>query len=523
MIRHKPTQRYCGLTVIMSNPSRFDKDKNCLITAGGGRLFDEFLSPYTRFNCDIRVKEDMGDLLPDTKCILLLGEPAAHQWVGNTDNSLNEMRGSVFRHKVTNVPMICSYFPQDCADPKNFEKEFNSEFNEDDVDNEEGNQLDEKSRKNNTKRKNYRFWLKQDIKKIKYLLQNNGVVPEAKIKPTYIIAPKSSDIIRLLRETKGKDMFIDIETFVPSCDMQCFAFSFNDEPNIYCVPVFSHDGSWAYSNLPTIFKSLAFALRDNNPIAHNGAHFDYLVFTWKYKLAIGPKPKDTMCMMHRCYTEVEKSLGHCISLWTWESFHKDEGTGGYYTPSQVAQKLQYCGKDVYGMKLVYYAMIEHAKKIPGLQQSFDNVNSMIRPYLIITLQGIAFDEEMRKKIIKENDRLCMHYMKWARIFIGEQNIKMIAGKSKSSILNSNKQCCIYFHDLLGYDVVAKGKEKEDGSRGPSLAKKAMYKLRMKYDNPVIDLCLAFRSIIRETGYLNFTPWQIDILQKDKQEQLPLNI
>jgi|ERR1044071_2416934 hypothetical protein len=518
MLRHKPAFTYCGLTIVISNPSRFDKVK--LLCAGGGRLVEEFLQPeFNRYMCDIRVKEDKTELLEGTKCILLLGEPAMKEWliIDAKDNTLHEMRGSVLQFRY--IPTICSYYPQDAADPKNFEKEFNPQdtslLDAIDDDDEEGG--DEKSRKNKTRRKNFRFWLQQDIKKCKYIIKNG--IPPRPIEPKYIIAPNSNELISTLTNTKGAELFIDIETFVPSNDIKCISFSFDKQPNIYSFPIFSHDFSWAYSELPRILRALSISFRDNTVIAHNGSNFDFLVFATKYRIPIGRKVKDTMIMMHRCFSDVEKSLGHCTSLWTFEPFHKDEGECGHYSPDQVFQTLKYCAKDVFTMKLCYYAMLEYAKKIPGLLESFDRANAYIRPYLTCTLQGIAFDDELRKKMIHENDRLCMQYIRMSKILIGENNIKMIAGKSKSSLLNSNKQAVEYFHNLLGYDVVAKGKEKEDGTRGPSLNKSAMYKLRIKYNNPVIDLCIAYREAVRETGYLNFLPWSLNLEKQNIQPSL----
>jgi hypothetical protein len=44
------------------------------------------------------------------------------------------------------------------------------------------------------------------------------------------------------------------------------------------------------------------------------------------------------------------------------------------------------------------------------------------------------------------------------------------------------------------------------TRKPSLAKEAMYKLKLKYpDNPVIDFVLAFRRLQKETGSIQFNP------------------
>ena len=516
MLHHKPRFTYSGLTVVLSNPSRFDRVN--LLSANGGRLFDELLSPeYNRFQCDIRLKEDSSPLLPCTKVILLLGEPAMKLWTRNIDNTLGQMRGSLFwydgfltQQYGCHIAMIASFYPQDATDIQNYEKEFNSHGGRDDEDVSDDSQesaVATKSRHGRTKRKNYRFWLKQDLNKIKYLLKNDGQPPLNNPKPNYVLNPKSEEVIDILTSTKEKELYIDIETDVPHCNLQCLSFSYGLSTPILSLPIFNPDDSWSYSNLPSIFRALAIAFNQNTVIAHNGAAFDFLVFSWKYHIPVGPKLYDTMIAHHRCYSDVEKSLGHCTSLYTWEPFHKDEGSSGWGNFAQMQQRLQYCAKDVYTMMLVKKGIDEYASKIPGLQLSIDSANAAIRPYLITTLQGIQYDELERQAVVKENDALMMHYIRWLDILIGKDSLKEIRGKGKSSLPSSNKQCCEYFHNLLGYPVVARGEMRQDGSRAPSLGKKAMYKLRLKHDNPVIDIVLAYRECAKESSSLGFIPWK----------------
>lgn len=128
MLRHKPKLTYKGLTVILSNPSRFDNLN--LLSAGGGRIFDEALRPdFNRMNCDIRLKDDTSPFLDGTKCVLLLGNEASKQII-NSDSSLGAIRGSVYFNSSSSnipptIPIIPSFFPQDAADIKNYEKEYN--------------------------------------------------------------------------------------------------------------------------------------------------------------------------------------------------------------------------------------------------------------------------------------------------------------------------------------------------------------------------------------------------------------
>ena len=58
MLRHKPKFSYCGLTIVLSNPSRFDVLK--LLSSRGGDFFENFcLQPdYNLMQCDVRLAED---------------------------------------------------------------------------------------------------------------------------------------------------------------------------------------------------------------------------------------------------------------------------------------------------------------------------------------------------------------------------------------------------------------------------------------------------------------------------------
>lgn len=92
-------------------------------------------------------------------------------------------------------------------------------------------------------------------------------------------------------------------------------------------------------------------------------------------------------------------------------------------------------------------------------------------------------------------------------------------RKAGSFPSSNKQCCKYFHDLLGYPVVYRNPPDQNGVRNPSLAAKHMYKLRLKHENPVIDLTLAFRQTKLETSTpLGFLAWK----NNKGKNPLPLN-
>jgi len=463
---------------------------------------------YNTMQCDIRLADDKSPWLDGTKCILLLGEYAMHSWLPETrGNSLNEMRGSLFY--VNNIPTIPSYFPQDCADTRAYEQSLNplsKEFVEDgnytDDDDEEAEDLKSYSK---TKRTNYAFWLRADTNKCKTILRSGVPVSEYP-EPVYKTYPNSDEVINVLSRTKDQTLWFDMETDYEEQNMQCFSFTF-DGKTIYNIPTLDCNYRPAYSALPYILRSLAVGARDNILVAHNGANFDFFVLGYKYRIPVY-RCYDTMIAQHRCFPDIEKSLGHCVSYWTWEKFHKAENSIAYMTHDQMMARLKYCGKDVYTMFLVHKAQEKYAKTIPGLSHSIETANACIVPYLVTTLQGIRYNEEKVKKLMHENDRLMMQYLRLIKILIGESGMedvkRAVKGKAKA-FANSPVQTIKYFHDLLGYAEVAK-----TDTGKPSLGAKAMYKLALKYpENPVIQLVLRYRELAKESGALKFLPWRDD--------------
>lgn len=507
MLHSPPKASYCGLTVVMSNQSRFDNVD--LLTANGGQFFSEVcLRPdFNRYQCEVRLKENRTALLPSTKVVLLLGQSAAQSWLNNNANTLNEIRGAPYI--VNGIPHIASYLPQDCVDMRDHESKHNELADGYEDDDYEGDDEDEnsdvssdKKRHGKTKRRNYGFWLKKDVEKCKYLLKNPSLAID---EPNIHIYPQAEQVIELLTKRKDEFLFFDMETD-SHLNITCFAFSY-DPFNIYVVPCLLPDYSYGYTALPQIFRALAIGIRDNTLVAHNGANFDFFVLAHKLRIPIGRRVYDTMLAHNRCYPEMEKSLGHCISLYTWLKFHKDLGDVPYNSLTNAQQVWNYCGLDVYSMALVKQGIDKHAARTPGVKESIEQANKSIRPYLITTLQGIRYNKHELDRAVRENDRLMMQYLRWLDILIGAETLKIIRGKGKSSMPSSNPQCVKYFHDLLGYPVISRGKEKKDGTKNPSLGKKNLFKLRLKQENAVIDICLAYRELSKESGSLRFTPYK----------------
>jgi len=261
--------------------------------------------------------------------------------------------------------------------------------------------------------------------------------------------------------------------------------------SIYGVPILDTEYKPFYNKLPRIMRALAIAMRDNCTVAHNGSVFDFFILAYKYKIPVGKNVFDTLIAQHRIHPTIEKSLGHCISLHTYLPYHKNESAHSYRTQSDFEKLLIYCCKDTYTMMLVKEAQMKYAKDDPGLLASIDQAMKSIRPYLIMSLLGMKFNDEKRQAWILESDRLMMQYARIMKILTGD----------KVEMLISNKKCTKYFHEMLDYPIVKRTK-----TGGSSLAADALLKLKLKHKNPTIDFLIRYREKQKETGTLNFKKW-----------------
>lgn len=389
--------QYSGLTVILDKPSRHDRTELCSGIAGA--YFDSSLvaggNPAVHRNTiEIRTIQDLHlPYLDGTRCLLLMGEDTVEFF--KKDITLNEQRGAPFKWNGMNC--IATYAPQDADDRRDF---FSGDDSDDDEDDRESE--GDKTTHGKTQRKNWRFWMRQDIKKAVRLtkLDLDSVIPQ----PCYHYWPDSKTIISLLTETKGKDFYFDIETD-KHLQMTCFGFSVDEGKNIYVVPMlqtYTIPRKYYYDDTHLILRALTICLRDNTVVIHNSS-FDLFVLAWRYGMPLCGKVFDTMLAHNRCYIEVEKSLGHVLSFYTYLPYHKNEGIFEPHNYVQTQQLYEYNGKDVFGLTQIKPEILAHAQRL-GALESVEQVNRMVMPYLTMTLHGIKLNQDKMKEIVDYHER-----------------------------------------------------------------------------------------------------------------------
>ena len=434
----------------------------------------EWLKTKLLTNIQYELLDTTKPCVPRGNKILLLGPAAVRQWAG-VDVDIFKARGT--KLSVANRLATCSFDPQDSYDFKADDETANADA------------MDKDS--TSTRKANWFFWLEADIRK---LLSVPAVVHAC----DYRIAPVIQTITNSLLKLRGRTLYLDIETDMDSDTLSCVGFASDTSP-VYVVPVYNYKGVLAYDRklLLAFLQALGVAMTRNRVVIHN-AMFDLAFLASKYRLPFGKDIYDTMLAHQRCYSEIEKSLGHAVSLWTWQPYHKDMATRVADHTSENRLYV-YNANDVYSMRLVHRAIEAYAAGIPGLADSIQQANSSLYPYLLAGLHGFRIDEIA----------LAEHKMIVDRRLVQLTRIMRVLTNRPKFNPDSPKQVVDYFHNELAYKVV----ERSD-SGAPSLGSKALYSLALRYPNPLIQILLHYRELSMELTMATFhgfsLPWRTDI-------------
>jgi len=497
--------------IILNRASRFDLISNPqrLITGNAGTWFDFTLQKYglNRATVTIWTAEQFFQkkLIPPqgTKGVLFLGEEAFRLKHPDNRVSLQELRGYPYKDDQHGYIYLSSFAPQDAMDVQDWEGKFNPANDDDEAVVERSTDDSDADIKahGTTRRKNYRFWLTKDIGKW-IRLTHTGTFQQRTLNFSHDIYPNAEDVIRSLSETKNQYLHFDIETDPQTKDITVFSFCFENVTDplltgtlspVYIVPVRKYDYEPAYSicELSKIFRALAVSLRDNTLVTHNGHGFDLLILLFKYKIPFGDNHFDTMVAHHRIYPEVEKSLGHVLSLYTDEPYHKNESDGGYvpFNSEQERNLWMYNAKDVAVMPWLRSALQREASRMEALK-STEEAMDLIPVYLTLTARGIRVNRELINTRLIENNRRVTQYLRILKILVGRDINPQSPKQMKEYLFNTKTG--------LGLKPVSYTKKGE-----PKTDEKALLKLSIKHELPVVPVILEIRRVGKLSSMMEF--------------------
>lgn len=494
-MRHKPALKYCGVTIELEFPGRFDKQQ--LIDGSSSHILREALDPLrlNRYAFDIRTRDCKDPYQEGTRVVLLAGDSSLEK-IGYRRERINTLRGSPFKDERTGIISIPTYHPQQATDRKNYELTYNpfaaASIGADGSDKEDEDD-DESSAKDmgKTARRNFRFWFIQDLRKAVDIsrrgLRQNVARYHTNLQPIEIL-----DILRSAGGSGRETLYFDIECERTTGRIVCFAFSFNAK-DIYVAPILDHTGQPMYglSFAANVFRELAAAFSRCTVVAHNGP-FDFFITLWRYHI---PPPRqdfiyDTFIAQSRIHVDVEKSLGHCGSLWTHQPYHKDEGEVFYGTQEGYNRYLIYNAKDVELTALIHQEQLLTLEKDPGLRDSVMQGCQLIRPLILKSYRGLRLNsDKLCKKIDELNTRAT---------WIINKLLAPLAGGPINP--RSSQKVGELLYTKFGLPR----------STDPTISltgKDALYKLALKFPIPILPLIHHSRRSLREAGHLSAKLWR----------------
>ena len=303
----------------------------------------------------------------------------------------------------------------------------------------------------------------------------------------FIINPSFEEVINYLTSILPSKAYLtfDIETIPDMEQIMCIGFAWSKQDAI-CIPIFFGETSWW-----TVEEELAIikALRNLflNPgvkfIAQN-AQYDmtYIRVKWGIKCQLW---MDTMIAFHTVYPEMKKSLAFLTSIYTSRPYYKDDGGQGK-TPEQ--EWLYNC-KDVVATYEIAFEIRKELEEFKTLAFYEEHSNKLIEPLLEMQIKGILIDvkrrDEVDKELSKKRDEL-------------QARLNLAVGREVN--VNSPKQIKELLYDDLGLPpIYSWGKVKGKKAKVMSSNEEAIVQLQKMCKNPVLDIILEIRGIVKQLG------------------------
>lgn len=342
-----------------------------------------------------------------------------------------------------------------------------------------------------TRRINQTFWAEQGIRR----LLSTSKVPVPDYPPFYLSTPgafeQDAKTFLASRLSEPRIISLDIESRGETID--CIGVRLYKGP-VHVIPIYSYNNARATTlrKFAQVWKYFYKLFTSCEVIVHN-ANFDLPFLCHNMRLPIPRRIYDTMASSHRCFPQVEKSLAHVTALWTNFPYHKGE----YVTPRSMAQEQalwRYNAKDVAVLLPIRDAQLAYASSVPGQLSSIQTVNRAHDKYQINSLFGLRFNQRTQNAELVKSEMAQAAYLRIVRKLTGEPDFNP----------GSSQQCCKFFYERLKYEPQAFS----DTTGEPTCSRKALYKLAIKYNNPVIPFIIKYREAAKNASNLRpnlFTP------------------
>ena len=283
-----------------------------------------------------------------------------------------------------------------------------------------------------------------------------------------------------LQNTK-QQIAVDIETCQPGSHIHILGIA-DSATSAYSFEILNgHSPIYSASMEARLWWNIGSVLHECPTIMHNGS-YDAAVLMHLNGIYCKKFFFDTMIAAHVVWPETPRSLAYCASMCLdvppWK--HTSQSLPTLYNAADAA--------NTYG---IYEVLSDLIHKY-DLQEVFENEMASIEPAIMLQLQGLYANPEVREHIrTKSNDRILQL----------ETELQEALGKKIN--FGSPKQLQSLLYVDLGLPVQYKRRKSANDPRKMTADAEALKKLNQKVDNPVLSKIMELKKLTKlVTGFLN---------------------
>lgn len=282
-------------------------------------------------------------------------------------------------------------------------------------------------------------------------------------------------------DTTAPPIAVDIETCQPNSHIHIIGLA--DSPyNAYSfeilkdkIPTLSKEDEFI------LWKSLDTLFQKRTLLMHNGS-YDAAVLMENNGIYCKNFSLDTLIAAHVCWPECPRSLGYlssiCLDVPAWK--HTNSSMPTLYNAADAA--------NTWGIWEILKSELEKKE----LMHIFNFEMSQVEPAMMLQLQGMKVNEEVRVSIKEKSEK---------RISELENELQMLVGKKVN--YSSPKQLQQLLYIDLELPVQYKRRKSAEEERKISADAESIRKLWLKTHNPVLEKIMELKKLIKlVTGFLS---------------------
>lgn len=208
------------------------------------------------------------------------------------------------------------------------------------------------------------------------------------IKPTFV---ETIEWLTRIRDQKPK-ISVDIEGYPDDIGITMFGIAISPYQGIVIPFWIDGDNYWQHDEEVQIWSLLATIMADGD-IAKTAQNLFYEQFVcmWRHRMVIANFTEDSMMKHYELFPELPKGLGTVVSIWTKESYYKDERT-----TSDTRTKLGYNFKDITYTYEAEEAMDPMMDAYPKSSDHYRFNMKLAPPISFMNIRGCRLDQDRLK-------------------------------------------------------------------------------------------------------------------------------